>query len=238
MLEFCRVIGALLIDADTVYDPHVSNDRLLLGMKGTLSEMEAASFYERAEAALRQKAQRGELVRRVPIGYVKTLGDRIEKDPDARVAAAIELIFRKFAEVPSARQIYLWLDQQQIALPVARGPDHAREIIWQPARYAAVLRVLKNPVYAGAYAYGRSKTTTRLEDGQKVVRQVRRPRGEWSVLLPDHHEGYIPWDVYESNQTMIAHNNNARSRAVRGSIKRGGALLSGLLRCGIVGPNC
>ena len=235
LLEFCSVIGALLIDADTVYDPHVSNDRLLLGMKGTLSEMEAASFYERAEAALRQKAQRGELVRRVPIGYVKTLGDRIEKDPDARVAAAIELIFRTFAEVPSARHVYLWLDQQQIALPVARGPDHAREIIWQPARYAAVLRVLKNPVYAGAYAYGRSKTTTRLEDGQKVVRQVRRPRGEWSVLIPDHHEGYIPWDVYESNQTMIAHNNNARSRAVRGSIKRGGALLSGLLRCGHCG---
>ena len=137
--------------------------------------------------------------------------------------------------MPSARHVYLWLDQQQIALPVARGPDPAREIIWQPARYAAVLRVLKNPVYAGAYAYGRSKTTMRLENGQKVVRQVRRPRGEWSVLIPDHHEGYIPWDVYESNQTMIAHNNNARSRAVRGSIKRGAALLSGLLRCGHCG---
>ena len=235
LLEFCSVVGVLLIDADTVYDPHVSNDRLLLGMKGTFSEMEAASFYERAEAALRQKARRGELVQRVPIGYVTTLGDRIENDPDARVGSAIELIFRTFAEVPRARQVYLGLDQQPIALPVARGPDGAREIIWQPARYAAVLRVLKNPVYAGAYAYGRSKTTTRLEDGQKVIRQVRRPRGEWSVLIPDHHEGYIAWDVYESNQTMIAHTDNARSRAVRGSIKRGSALLSGLLRCGHCG---
>jgi DNA invertase Pin-like site-specific DNA recombinase len=235
LLEFCRVIGALLIDADTVYDPSVTNDRLLLGMKGTISEMEVASFRERAEAALRQKAQRGELFQRVPIGYVKTLEDRIERDPDARVATAIELIFRKFAEVASARQVYLWLDQQQILLPVARGPDDTREIIWQPARYSAVLRVLKNPVYAGAYAYGRSKVTTRLEAGQKVVRQVRRPRDEWSVLILDHHDGYIRWDVYESNQTMIAHNNNARSRAVRGSIKRGGALLSGLLRCGHCG---
>jgi excisionase family DNA binding protein len=235
LLEFCRVIGALLIDADTVYDPSVTNDRLLLGMKGTISEMEVASFRERAEAALRQKAERGELFQRVPIGYVKTLDDRIDKDPDARVAAAIELIFRKFAEVASARQVYLWLDQQQILLPVARGPDDTREIIWRPARYSAVLRVLKNPVYGGAYVYGRSKVTTRLEAGQKVVRQVRRPRGEWAVLIQDHHEGYIPWDVYESNQTMIAHNDNARSRAVRGSIKRGGALLSGLLRCGHCG---
>src|SRR3984893_17625316 len=130
LLEFCCVIGALLIDADTVYDPRVTNDRLLLGMKGTISEMEVASFRERAEAALRQKAQRGELFQRVPIGYVKTLEDRIEKDPDARVATAIELIFRKFAEVASARQVYLWLDQQQILLPVARGPGDTRGIVW------------------------------------------------------------------------------------------------------------
>ena len=235
LLEFCSIVGALLIDADAVYDPRLTNDRLLLGMKGTISEMEVASFRERAQAALRQKAQRGALFQRVPIGYIKTLDDRIEKDPDARVRAAIELILRKFAELASVRQVYFWLDQQQIPLPVVRGPEHAREIVWQPARYHAVLSVLKNPVYAGAYAYGRSKTTTRLEAGQKVVRQVRRRREEWSVLIRDHHEGYIPWDVYQSNQTVIAHNDNARSRAVRGSVKRGGALLAGLLRCGHCG---
>lgn len=235
LLEFCSVVGALLIDADAVYDPRLTNDRLLLGMKGTISEMEVASFRERAQAALRQKAQRGALVQRVPIGYVKTLDDRMEKDPDAQVCAAIELIFRKFEEVASVRQVYFWLDQQQIPLPVARGPADAREVVWQPARYHAVLSVLKNPAYAGAYAYGRSTTTTRLEAGQKVVRQVRRRRDEWSVLILDHHEGYIPWDVYQSNQTVIAHNDNARSGAVRGSIKRGGALLAGLLRCGHCG---
>jgi len=235
LLEFCSVVNALLIDAETVYDPRLTNDRLLLGMKGTISEMEVATFRERAHAALRQKAQRGALVQRVPIGYVKRPDDRIEKDPDAQVRAAIEIIFRKFAALASVRQVYFWLDQQQIQLPVARGPETAREIIWQPARYHAVLSVLKNPVYAGAYAYGRSQTTTRLQAGQKIVRQVRRRREEWSVLILDHHEGYIGWDVYQRNQLVIAHNDNARSGAVRGSMRRGEALLAGLLRCGQCG---
>src|SRR6266446_3088861 len=236
LLEFCSVVGALLIDAEAVYDPRLTNDRLLLGMKGTISEMEVASFRERAHAALLQKAQRGGLVRRVPIGYVKGLDDRIEKDPDARVRATIDLLFRKFAELSSVRQVYFWLDQQQIQLPVARGPEQVREIVWLPARYHAVLSVLKNPAYAGAYAYGRSKTIVRLEDGQKRVRrQAQRRREDWAVLIMDHHESYIDWDVYQSNQTMIAHNDNARSNAVRGSVKHGGALLAGLLRCGHCG---
>src|ERR1700687_4303557 len=114
LLEFCSVVGALLIDAEAVYDPRVTNDRLLLGMKGTISEMEVASFRERAHSALLQKAQRGALVRRVPIGYIKGSEDRIEKDPDARVRTAIDLIFGKFAELGSARQVYFWLDRQQI----------------------------------------------------------------------------------------------------------------------------
>jgi DNA invertase Pin-like site-specific DNA recombinase len=235
LLEFCSVVGVLLVDADAVYDPRVTNDRLLLGMKGTISEMEIASFRERAQAALRQKAERGALIQRVPIGYIKTVDDRLEKDPDARVRAAIELIFHKFDELASVRQVYFWLDAQQITLPVARGAVRARELVWQPARYHAVLNVLTNPVYAGAYAYGRRKTTTRLEAGQKVVRQVRRRRTEWPILIRDHHEGYISWDVYQSNQTVIADNDNARSRTMRGSVKRGGALLAGLLRCGHCG---
>jgi DNA invertase Pin-like site-specific DNA recombinase len=236
LLEFCSVVGALLIDAEALYDPRLTNDRLLLGMKGTISEMEVASFRERAQAALLQKAQRGALVRRVPIGYVKGSDDRIEKDPDARVSATVDLIFRKFAELGSVRQVYFWLDQQHIQLPVVRGPEEVREIVWLPARYHAVLSVLKNPVYAGAYAYGRSKTIVRLEKGQKRVRrQVQRRREDWAVLILDHHEGYIGWDVYQSNQTMIAHNDNARGNAVRGPIKHGEALLAGLLRCGHCG---
>lgn len=236
LLEFCSVVGALLIDAETLYDPRLTNDRLLLGMKGTISEMEIASFRERAHAALLQKAERGALVQRVPIGYVKGADDRIEKDPDIRIASTVDLIFRKFAELGSVRQVFFWLDQQQIPLPVARGPEASREIVWQPARYHAVLSVLKNPVYAGTYAYGRTKTTVRLEDGQKrVSRRKQRRREDWAVLITDHHEGYIDWDAYQSNQTMIAHNDNARSAAVRGSVRQGGALLAGLLRCGHCG---
>jgi len=236
LLEFCSIVGALLIDAEAVYDPRLTNDRLLLGMKGTISEMEVASFRERAHAALLQKAQRGALVRRIAIGYIKGSDDRIEKDPDARIRAIIDLIFRKFAELGSARQVYFWLDQQEIKLPVARGTEDAREIVWQPARYHAVHSVLKNPIYAGAYAYGRSKTTKRLDAGQKQVRrQVKRRREDWTVLIMDHHEGYIDWNVYQSNQTIIAHNENARGDAVRGAVKHGEALLAGLLRCGHCG---
>jgi DNA invertase Pin-like site-specific DNA recombinase len=236
LLEFCSIVGALLIDAEAVYDPRLTNDRLLLGMKGTISEMEVASFRERAQAALLQKAQRGALIRRAAIGYVKGPDDRIEKDPDARVRSTLDLIFRKFAELSSVRQVYFWLDQQHIQLPVVRGPEEVREIVWLPARYHAVLSVLKNPVYAGAYVYGRSKTTVRLDAGQKQVRrQVQRRRDDWAVLILDHHEGYIDWEVYQSNQTMIAHNDNARGSAVRGSVKRGEALLAGLLCCGHCG---
>jgi DNA invertase Pin-like site-specific DNA recombinase len=236
LLDFCSVVGALLVDAEAVYDPRLTNDRLLLGMKGTISEMEVASFRERAHAALLQKAQRGALVRRVPIGYVKGSDDRIEKDPDARVGSTIDLIFRKFAELNSVRQVYFWLDQQHIESPVVRGPEEGRVIVWLPARYHAVLSVLKNPVYAGAYVYGRSKTVVRLEAGRKQIRrQVQHRREDWAVLILDHHEGYIDWNVYQSNQTMIAHNDNARGNAVRGPIKHGEALLAGLLRCGHCG---
>ena len=150
--------------------PRLTNDRLLLGMKGTISEMEVATFRERAQSALMQKAQRGALVRRVAIGYVKGADDRIEKDPDARVRGTIDLIFRKFAELGSVRQVYFWLDQQQIPLPIARGPEDAHEIVWQPARYHAVHSVLKNPIYAGAYAYGRSKTVSAAGSGAEASR--------------------------------------------------------------------
>jgi hypothetical protein len=221
--QFCNIVGVLLIDAEAVYDPRLTNDRLLLGMKGTISEIKVGSFRERAQAAILQKAQRGALVRRVPIGYMKGTEDRIEKDPDARIRTAIDLIFRKFAELGSVRQVFFWLDRQQIQLPIAKGPEETREIVWRPARYHAVLSVLKNPIYAGTYTYGRSKTVVELEGGQKRVRrQVQHRREDWKVLIRDHHEGYIDWEVYRSNQTMIAQNDNAKGSA-RGDQTGGGA---------------
>jgi hypothetical protein len=207
----------------------------VLCLKGTISEMEVANFRERGQAALRQKAQRGALVQRVAVGYLRGVDDRIEKDPDARIQSTIDLVFRKFAELGSVRQVYFWLDRQQIELPVVLGTKDAREKGWQAARYHAVLSILKNPVYAGAYAYGRTKTITRLEAGQKVQRRVKRRREDWAVLILDHHEGYIGWDVYQSNQAMIVHNDNANGHAVRGAVRHGEALLAGLLRCGHCG---
>ena len=121
-------------------------------------------------------------------------------------------------------------------LPTVRGPEDAQEIVWQPARYHPVHRVLTNPIYAGAYAYGRPKTVKRVEGKEKrVLRQVRRRREEWTVLILDHDEGYIDWDVYQSNRIMIAHNESARGGAVRGPVKHGEALRAGPLRCGHCG---
>jgi excisionase family DNA binding protein len=233
LLEFCSVVGALLIDADGIYDPAQTNDRLLLGMKGTISEMELASFRQRAQAAIEQKARRGELFKRVPIGYVRAPGDRIEKNPDARIRAAIELLFRKFDEFASVRRLYFWLCEQQIDVPTIGGAGGTEHVVWRKPRYHSLLSLLQNPVYAGVYAYGRTKTSVRIEQRHKRVvhTTLRRPE-DWAVLIVDHHEGYIDWDVYQGNQALIAHNTNGKGAAVRGSVKRGGALLSGLLRCG------
>jgi excisionase family DNA binding protein len=236
LLEFCGVVGVLLIDADGIYDPTQINDRLVLGMKGTISEMEVATFRQRAQAALEQKAKRGELFRRVAIGYVRTGNDRIEKDPDERVRAAIDLVFSKFAEFASARRLYLWLCQQQIQLPTAVGGlGISRTIVWKAPGYHSLLSLLKNPIYAGAYAYGRSRATVRLEQGRKRIVRRKYQREQWAVFIPDHHEGYISWDVYQNNQALLANNANAKGDIVRGSVKRGGALLSGILRCGHCG---
>ncbi len=236
LLEFCSVVGTLLIDADGVYDPKEINDRLLLGMKGTISEMELASFRQRAQSALHQKAKRGELFRRIPIGYARAADNRVEKDANQRVRDAIELVFRKFAELASVRQMYFWFDQQQIKLPAIGGAGNPPPIVWKHPRYHALLSVLKNPMYAGAYAYGRTKTTVRLEQGRKrIVRSKQQRREDWAVLITDHHDGYISWEEYQSNQTLIANNANRKGAMVQGSVKRGGALLSGLLRCGHCG---
>jgi DNA invertase Pin-like site-specific DNA recombinase len=236
LLEFCGVVGVLLIDAEGIYDPRQIDDRLVLGMKATISEMEVATLRQRSQAALEQKAERGELFRRVAIGYVRTGNDRIEKDPDERVRSAINLVFSKFAELASARRLYLWLCQRQIQLPTAvRGAGISRTIAWSTPRYHSLLSLLKNPIYAGAYAYGRSRATVRLEQGRKRIVRRKHQREQWAVFIPDHHEGYISFAVYENNQVLLANNNNAKGDIVRGSIKRGDALLSGLLRCGHCG---
>jgi len=236
LLEFCSVVGALLIDAEGIYDPALMNDRLLLGMKGTISEMELASFRQRAHEAMKQKAKRGELFSRVAVGYVRTFDDRLEKDSDERVRAAIDLVFRKFAEFGSARRLYFWLHEQGIEMPAAASAVSSERVVWKAPNYYGLLSLLQNPAYAGAYAYGRSKTSVRIEDGRKRAVQTKRRKPEdWSVLILDHHEGYIDWDAYRGNQELMANNTNSFGSAVRGSIRSGNALLAGLLRCGHCG---
>jgi DNA invertase Pin-like site-specific DNA recombinase len=134
LLDFCSVVGALLIDAEGIYDPALLNDRLLLGMKGTISEMEVANFRQRAHEAIKQKARRGELFMRVPIGYVRCGNERIEKDPDERVRSAIDLAFRKFAELGSARRLYFWLREQHIDMPAVSYVGDGERVVWKTPR--------------------------------------------------------------------------------------------------------
>ena len=236
LLEFCGLVGTLIVDEDGVYDPRHPNDRLLLGMKGTMSEMELSVLRQRSHEALRQKARRGELFMTVAIGYVRVGKDRIDKDPDLRVQGAVSLVFTKFNEMRSVRQVHLWLRQDQISLPaVVYGPD-GREIRWKLPVYNTVLHILQNPIYAGAYVFGRTGSRTIIEDGRKrVIQGLRKPQKDWDVLIHDHHDGYIGWDIYERNQRVIADNATGKFGPGRGAIRRGEALLAGLLRCGHCG---
>ena len=236
LLEFCRLVDTLLVDEDGVYDSRQPNDRLLLGMKGTLSEMELSTLRQRSHAALMQKASRGELFTTVPIGFLRAPNDRVQLDADRRIREAIALVFRKFRELGSVRQVHLWLRQEQIELPsVLYGPE-GRSVIWNLPAYHALNKILTNPVYGGAYVYGRTKTIARIEHGRKKSLKGQRvdPK-DWEILIPTHHQGYIDWDEYQLNQRQIAHNATMKGVLVRGPARNGGALLAGLLRCGHCG---
>jgi excisionase family DNA binding protein len=236
LLEFCALVGSLIVDEDGIYDPRSPNDRLLLGMKGTLSEMELSLLRQRSLEALKLKAARGELHTTVAIGYVRGPGDRIEMDPDRRIREAIALVFRKFTELRSVRQVLLWLRQEAIVLPSAAYGAEGRSVLWKLPIYNTVLHILTNPVYAGAYVFGRTESRVRIEQGRKrIVRGHRRAPEHWQVLITEHHEGYIDWQTYEHNQRVIADNANMKGEMVRGALRRGEALLAGLLRCGHCG---
>jgi len=238
LIEFCGLVGTVIVDEDGIYDPRHPNDRLLLGMKGTMSELELSLFRQRSQEALKQKARRGELFLGVAAGYVRIGRDRIEKDPDQRVQDALRLVFAKFAELRSVRQVHVWLRDDGIALPVAcHSAAEGRGIVWRLPLYNTVHNILTNPIYAGAYVFGRTMSKVSVEDGRKrVKRGLRRPQSEWDVLLKDQHEGYITWSEFERNQQVIADNATGKGSAtVRGAVRGGELLLAGLLRCGHCG---
>jgi excisionase family DNA binding protein len=181
---------------------------------------------------MKQKARRGELFLTVAVGYVKAGRDLIEKDPDRRVQEAITLVFRRFAELQSIRQALVWFRQEKIPLPVLTVGDPAERIVWKAPVYSTMHHILTNPVYAGAYAFGRRTMRVVIENGRKhVLRSMQRDWKSWDVLIPDHHESYIPWVDFERNQTLIADNANGKRFMSRGAVRRGEALLVGLFRC-------
>jgi excisionase family DNA binding protein len=232
LLEFCGLAGALIIDEDGVYDAASPNDRLLLGMKGTMSEMELSVFRQRSIEAIKQKARRGELFSTVAIGYVKAGGDRIEKDADRRVQEAVALVFRKFAELQTIRQVLVWCREEKILLPNLGVGSSAERIVWRLPVYPTLHHMLTNPVYAGAYAFGRRTARVTIEDGRKrVVRSMQRDWRDWVTLIRDHHDGYISWMEFERNQRLIADNANGKRFMSRGAVRCGEAVLPGLLRC-------
>ena len=237
LIEFCGLVGTVIVDEDGIYEPRHPNDRLLLGMKGTMSELELSLLRARSMEALKQKAQRGELFFTVAVGYVKVGRDKIEKDPDLRVREAIGLVFARFAEMQSVRQVFLSLRADRIELPyLASRSTGQHQVSWKLPVYSTVSNLLTNPVYAGAYAFGRTGSRTTIENGRKrVLRGHRKDRSDWAVLLIDHHEGYVSWADYERNQRLIADNANCKGMMVRGAVRKGEALLAGLMRCGHCG---
>lgn len=236
LIDLCALAGTLVIDPDGIYDPQLINDRLLLGLKGTMSEYELSLLRQRGLAARDSKARRGRLRFTLPPGYCWSETGQIEMDPDERVADTIHLLFKKFRELGSGRQVFLWVRQSKIQLPVVRRNAASYKIAWKAAAYHTVMQVLKSPIYAGAYAFGRRSQRTEVVDGRARKRNGhRRAMKDWGALLKDNHPGYITWEAFEENQRMIQENAHMQKRASRKSARGGRALLTGLVRCGHCG---
>ncbi len=231
LLELCGLVEARVIDPDGVYDPCRANDRLLLGMKGSISEFEISVLRSRMFEAVRAKARRGELRISVPIGYVwhRELG--LDFDPDQRLQEVIRLIFARFREIGSARQVFLALRAAEIHFP---RPSDGRTLVsfdWTLIRYRNVISVLKNPFYAGVYVYGKSEKRTVIREGRAHRSYGHgKPFDDWEVFIKDHHKGYIDWEEFERNQKQIAANTYSKAGDVK-SGRGGAALLSGFLAC-------
>ncbi len=197
-----------------------------------MSEFELNLLRQRSLEAIRQKARRGELQFLLPVGLCWTAVGKIERDPDQRVQQAIQLVFAKMIELGSARQVLLWFRQETITLPALPRDPGEPKMIWKLPIYNTIRAILTNPVYAGAYAFGKTNARTTVVNGRarKTVGH-RKPRPEWTVLIRAHHPGYISWEQYERNQALLAANAHMKSRMEPKAGRGGRALLTGILRC-------
>ncbi|MGI9511712.1 MAG: recombinase family protein [Anderseniella sp.] len=235
LIELAGLTDTLIGDGDGLYHPADFNDRLLLGLKGTMSEAELHVLRARLNGGIRNKAKRGELRRGLPVGFVwgEEAGE-VRFHPDEQVTTAIATVFARFSEMGSARRVWLWFRSEGVQFPLQMV--QGGEIRWGAASYTAIHHVLTNPVYAGAYVYGKTRQETVLDASGVRRKRVRKlPRSEWQVLIPEHHPGFIDWPTYEDNQARIAKNTRPRPHKAGGAVREGSALLQGLASCGHCG---
>jgi DNA invertase Pin-like site-specific DNA recombinase len=235
LIDLAGLTDTLIGDADGLYHPALFNDRLLLGLKGTMSEAELHVLRARLNGGIRNKAARGELRRGLPVGFVWGEEDgEIRFHPDEAVRSAIHQVFARFAETGSARRVWLWFRSERLTFPLQM--HQGGEIRWVEPSYTAIHHVLTNPVYAGAYAYGRTRQETVLDAAGRHKKRLRHlPRAEWQVLIPQHHPGFVDWQTYEANQQRLARNTRPGPHKASGAVREGAALLQGLARCGHCG---
>ena len=234
LLEICALTDTLICDEDGLYDPADFNDRMLLGLKGTLSEAELHFIRARLRGGQLSKARRGELPMILPVGLVYDPTGKTVLDPDAGVQQAVRHLFATFARTGSARAVVQTFRAEGLRFPgrIRTGP-HKGELSWTPLRHDRVLRVLHNPRYAGAFVYGRLRQ--RPGPGGRL-RVERLPREQWTALIPDSHPGYITWETFELNQKLLADNARAHGTdRAAGPAREGNALLQGLAVCGRCG---
>lgn len=235
LVDLCALTETLLVDSDGIYDPQQLNDRLLLGLKGTMSEFELGLLRQRAREAFEQKVKRGFALWELPVGFVRTEEGGIEKTPDRQVQQAIASVFQKFQQLGSARQATLWFRDDQIPVPRVKPGTAGQEVVWALPSSGRIRQMLRNPCYAGAFAYGKTAARTVIQEGRaRHGSRYRKPQSEWKVLIVDHHPGYISWEEYVENRRRLEANVVADSEG-SGAAKLGSALLSGLLRCGRCG---
>ena len=231
LFEICGHLNTLVADLDQVYDLAVPSDRLILGVKGSVSEYELSLFRQRSQEAIVAKAKRGALTFTLPAGLSWTADGTIELHPDRRVQHAIRLVLDKLSELGSVRQVLMWLHDEHVSLPTLES-ERPRAITWRPPTYRMVLSIVRSPLYAGAYAFGRRESRTRVVDGRATRTPGHaKPLARWTSLIRDHHPGYLSWDEFERNQRRLEDNAHMKGTIVRKAGRGGRCLLTGLLRC-------